>query len=58
VIKAYYASHNTGAHREGAVVLLDDEVPEQYGLTQTGYYVQLKTPERADGEVQGEDRAG
>jgi hypothetical protein len=58
-VRAYYATHSTGSYREHAVLLLDDEIPEERGLAETGYFVQLKTPETVEhGAGQGdEDRA-
>jgi hypothetical protein len=57
MIKVYYATHNTGSYGEGEVVLLDDEIPYEAGLTRTGYFEQIKTPEPHDGPTEGPDRA-
>lgn len=56
-VGVYYATHSTGAYNEGEVILLDDAIPEERGLADTGYFVQIKTPEHHDGETEGPDRA-
>lgn len=59
VIKAYWVSHANGNYQEYGIALLDDAVPEQRGLANTGYFVRLETPEEPQhGEAEGEDRAG
>lgn len=55
-VRVYWATHNLAGYNQGAVVLLDDTVPEEYGLTQTGYFEQLVTPEDPDA-AEGPDRA-
>jgi hypothetical protein len=49
--RLYYATHNVSGFKEGAVVIMD----EGDGLAQSGYFQEIKEPER-DHPVQGEDR--
>lgn len=56
--RVYYATHNVGAYLEGAVVLLDDELPEELGLAESGYFARIVTPEKVDGPAESPDRAG
>ena len=58
MIKVYYATHELAGHPLNRVVLLDDSIPEEAGLMQSGYFEQIKTPERHDDEPQSPDRAG
>lgn len=58
MIKVYYATHELAAYPRNSVVLLDDDIPEEAGLAQSGYFEQIKTPERHDDEPQSPDRAG
>jgi hypothetical protein len=55
-VRVYYATHSTGSYKEGEVVLLDDEIPYEAGLSQTGYFEQIKTPECRDGAAESADR--
>jgi hypothetical protein len=56
-VRVYYATHSTGSYREGVVVLFDDAIPQEQGLSQSGYFEQIKTPE-TDDDTEGADRAG
>jgi hypothetical protein len=49
--RLYYATHNVSGFKEGAVTIMD----EQHPLAQSGYFKEIKEPERVDA-VQGEDR--
>lgn len=55
-VQVYYATHSTGSFNEGEVVLLDDEIPYERGLSQTGYFERIKTPETFDGPAESPDR--
>lgn len=50
--RVYYAQHNVAGYTEHQVVIMDD----QDSLAQTGYFAEIKEPERVDA-VQGEDRS-
>lgn len=52
----YYATHNVSGFKEGAVLILDDADPEDAGLMASGYFAEIKEPERAD-SVPGPDRS-
>jgi hypothetical protein len=56
-VRVFYATHSTGSYREGDVVLFDDTIPQELGLSQTGYFEQIKTPETID-DPEGPDRTG
>lgn len=55
--RVFYATHSNGAYNEGVVVLLDDAVPEEWGLINSGYFKQIVTPEASDA-VEDPNRAG
>jgi hypothetical protein len=50
--RLYYATHNVSGFTGGAVVIMEEDDP----LAQTGYFAEIKEPERGDA-VQGEDRS-
>lgn len=56
MIKAYYATTNVGRYKEFRVVVLDDERHDDAGLIATGYFQEIKEPER--GRPEGAHRAG
>lgn len=56
MIKVYYATHNTPSYGEGCVVLFDDDIEQERGLAESGYFQQIITPERNDGPVESADR--
>ena len=58
MIRAYYAAYELAGHHEYDVVLLDDEVPEQAGLINSGFFNELVNPERSDGAAEDANRAG
>lgn len=58
MVRVFYAAHNLAGYHEYDVVLLDDAIPEEEGLVQSGFFVQLVTPERFNGDVQDPNRAG
>lgn len=58
--KAYYASHSVAGYSEGRVVVLDDTDERERGLAESGYFVQLVTPDWEkvfDGAAESPDRA-
>ena len=58
MIHAYYAAYELAGHHEYDVVLLDDEVPEEAGLINSGFFTQLVSPERSNGAAEDANRAG
>jgi hypothetical protein len=58
MIGVFYATHELAGYPLNRVVLLDDTIPEEFGLIQSGYFEQINTPERHDNEPQSPNRAG
>lgn len=56
-VHAYFARYSTATYPEGVVLLLDDEIPQERDLANTGYFQQIKTPEQVDGPAESPDRA-
>lgn len=56
--RVYYATHSTASYTEGRVVLFDDEIPEEWGLANSGYFEQIVTPEVQDDAPEDQDRTG
>lgn len=56
--RVYYATHSTAPYTEGRVVLLDDAIPEEWGLANSGYFEQIKTPEVYEDAAEDPNRAG
>lgn len=53
--RLFYATHHVSGYTETQVVIFDDADPVEAGLIESGYFKEIKEPERADA-LQGADR--